>query len=128
MVSGGSSLSWSATWLATTVTVHSSPSTKSLSGLSVKLVGPPLTVAVCAPLVAQAIVNQLPVAFTGSLKVMSIFASSATPVALLAGVVLATVGALSVGTNDPLITISSTPTHSSLLAALVVITRTCTSD
>ncbi len=44
---------------------------------------------------AQAIKNQLPVTFTGSLKVMSIFASSATLVVLLAGVVLATVGAVS---------------------------------
>jgi hypothetical protein len=42
-------------------------------------------------------VNQLPVTFTASLKVMAMFAVGATPAALLVGVVLETLGALSPG-------------------------------
>ena len=52
------------------------------------MTGPPLADAACAPLVAQLIVNQLPVTLTGSLKPITTFASSATPVAPAAGVVV----------------------------------------
>src|SRR4051812_24370395 len=95
IVSGGSLASWSDTRLAVTVTVHVSLAAKSVSGFSVKVVGPPLTVAVWAPLLAQEMLNQLPLTATGSLKVMSMLASSATPAAPLDGIVLATVGAVS---------------------------------
>src|SRR5215208_1909810 len=65
IVSGGSFASWSETCDAVTVTVHVSPVAKFVAGSSVNVVGPPLTVAACEPLVAQAIVNQAPVTFTG---------------------------------------------------------------
>ena len=95
IVSGGSIASWSLTRLASTVTVQLSPSTKSLSGSSVKVVGPPDTVAVCAPLVVQDIVNQLPVTLTASLKVIVTepFGDVLPPGV---GAVLATDGAMSV--------------------------------
>ena len=92
MLSGGSIASWSVTPLACTVTVQDSFSTKSVSGLSVNVVGPPLTVAVWLPLVTQLMSNQVPVTFTGSLKVMSTFAFTATSPAPFAGVVVVTDG------------------------------------
>ena len=66
--SGGSSVSWSVTFAARIVTVHSSFGAKLVAGSSVNVTGPPLAVAVCAPLEAQLIANQLPVTLTGSLK------------------------------------------------------------
>ena len=62
-------------------------------GSSVK-VGPPLTVAGWLPS-GQVIANQAPVTLTGSLKVIVTLLSSATPVALAAGVVAAINGAAS---------------------------------
>ena len=72
------------------MTVQVSSLAKSVSGSSVKLVGPPLDGAVCAPLVAQEIVNQGPVTFTGSLKPIVMSESSATPIAPFAGPVVET--------------------------------------
>src|SRR6266498_6008733 len=95
MLSGGSSVSWSVTWLAITVTVHNSLYAKSVSGSNVKLVGPPLTAAGWLPLVAHKNVNQLPVTSTVSLKLIVILAAMATPIAPFDGVVLATAGAMS---------------------------------
>src|SRR5262249_42441951 len=93
IVSGGSSVSWSVTFAATMVTVQSSFGVKFVPGSSVKLTGPPVAVAVWAPLLAQLIVNQLPVTFTGSLKLTTTLASSATPGARCAGLLGATAGA-----------------------------------
>src|SRR5918996_3041423 len=95
MLSGGSSASWSDTCTADTVTVHVSAKAKSASGSSVNDVGPPVAVAVWPLLEPHEIEYQLPVTSTGSLKVIVMFASRATPVAPLDGVLLATEGALS---------------------------------
>src|SRR6476646_7990371 len=97
MLSGGSEVSWSATFAAKIVTLHDSPSAKSVSGSSVNVVGPPETAAVWVPLDAQEIENHEPETFTGSLKVTVIFASAATPPAPFDGEVEATAGAVSVG-------------------------------
>jgi len=78
----------SVTSVEITVTVQFSLLVKSESGLSVKVVGPPLTDAELKPLLVQVISNQLPLTTTASLKVISMFASMATLVAALAGVVL----------------------------------------
>src|SRR5262245_3617361 len=72
MLSGGSFVSWSVTCAAKIVTVQVSPLVKSTFGLMVKVVGPPVTTVAAGkrvPLVLQTIWNQLPVTFTGSLKV-----------------------------------------------------------
>src|ERR671937_302530 len=95
MLSGGSFVSWSVTLAAKTVTVQVSPWTKSALGSSVKVVGPPLTDAVWPSLVPHEIEYQLPVTSTGSVKVMEMFALTATSVAPFAGEVLATAGAVS---------------------------------
>src|SRR5687768_12116170 len=93
MLSGGSSVSWSVTWLAKTVAVQAWPPAKSASGSSVKVVGPPLATAVWAPLELHAIENQLPVTSTGSLKVIVTFEPSGTLKAPSVGFVEETVGA-----------------------------------
>src|SRR5215203_721615 len=75
MLSGGSFVSWSETWAANTVTVQVSFVAKSTAGLTVKVVGPPVTTVsttLRVPLVVQEIWNQFPVTFTGSLKVIEI--------------------------------------------------------
>src|SRR5205085_1332359 len=95
MLSGGSSVSWSVTEAAITVSVQDSEFAKSTSGSSVKLVGPPLTAAACVPLVAHESVYHEPVTFTGSLKVTATFAFVATPSAPPTGDVVVTDGALS---------------------------------
>src|SRR5919109_783067 len=95
MLSGGSLVSWSVTFPANMVAVPVSLGAKSLSGSGVKVLGPPLVVAVCEPLTKQEIENQLPVTLTGSLNVTLTFASSATSLAPLAGERLATEGAVS---------------------------------
>src|SRR5437762_1286262 len=99
MVSGGSPASWSATWAANTVAVQESLATKSVFGLMVKVVGPPVTTVsetFRVPELAQAIWNQFPVTFTGSLNVTVRFALVATCVAPFTGVVPLTDGAASV--------------------------------
>ena len=63
------------------------------------------------PLVAHAMVNQVPVASTASEKVIVRSALSATPAALSVGVVLATVGAasLAVMSSETVVTAESAP-------------------
>ncbi len=95
MLSGGSMASWSVTCAAMTVTVQDSLFAKSRSGFSVKVVGPPETVAVCAPLEAQLIENHEPATFTASENVIATLAEVATFVAASAGFVDVTVGAAS---------------------------------
>ena len=73
-MSGGSLASWSATSAADTVTVQTSAGAKSVFGLIVNVVGPPVTavsLTLRVPLAEQTIWNQLPVTFTGSVKVTS---------------------------------------------------------
>src|SRR5215208_6559446 len=77
------------------VTVQRSPSTKFASGLSVHVVGPPLTAAVWPPLIEQVMSYQVPVTLTGSLKVIVTFAFTAAPASSSTGVVETTVGAAS---------------------------------
>src|SRR4051812_2708933 len=95
MLSGGSTVSWSVTSAATTVTVQVSPWEKSELGSSVKVVGPPETVAVCAPLALQEIEYHEPVTLTGSLNVIETLEPTSTPEAPLGGTVEATLGATS---------------------------------
>src|SRR5262245_38826005 len=84
-------MSWSTTLAAKTVTVHRSPCAKSTAGSRVK-VGPepPLALAVCVPLDVQAMLNQLPLTDTSSLKVTTMLASRATFAAPFAGETLVT--------------------------------------
>ena len=84
------------TLAALIVSVQVSPPTKSVVGSREKVVGPPLTVAVFAPLTLQFSVNHGSVTLTGSLKVTVTSLFKATSVAPSAGVVLLTVGAASV--------------------------------
>ncbi len=70
--SGGSPASWSVTCVATTVRVQLSPAAKSALGLTLNVVGPPVTAVSTTfqvPLEVQTIVNQLPTTSTGSVKV-----------------------------------------------------------
>src|SRR5690242_14622254 len=95
MLSGGSFVSWSVTCAAKIVVVHVSPAAKSEFGLIVKVVGPPVTTVSATlrvPLVVQTIWNQLPVTFTGSLKVSDRFVLADWFVAPLVGVVAVTDG------------------------------------
>src|SRR6185503_21345278 len=95
MVFGGSTVSTSATFAARTVTVHDSLAANRPAGSSVYVVGPPDDVAVCAPLVAHWIANQSPEIVTGSLKVIVMSLSRATPVAPACGDVVLIDGAAS---------------------------------
>src|SRR6188508_3117619 len=95
MLSGGSLESWSVTCAAMTVTVQVSSWLKSESGFKVKVVGPPETVAECAPLAPQLIVNQVPVTLTGSENVSVMSLPTGTPVAESAGDVTEICGAAS---------------------------------
>jgi hypothetical protein len=72
--------------------VQDSALAKSLSGSSVNVVGPPLAVAVCDPLVEHEIEYQAPVTSTASLNVIEMFALTATSLAPFDGVVLVTLG------------------------------------
>src|SRR5918996_3470977 len=67
IVSGGSVVSRSLPCAAAIVVVHDSSIAKSTSGSSVNVRGPPLAMAVCAPLVVQTISNHEPVTATSSL-------------------------------------------------------------
>src|SRR3954466_2647752 len=103
MVFGGSSASWSATWAAKIVAVQLSPATKSVFGLMVKVVGPPVTTVSATlrvPLVAQTIWNQFPVTFTGSLKVI-VRSAPARVAPPLTGTVAVTEGAVSAVKLNP---------------------------
>ena len=93
-------MSVSVTFAARTVTLQLSFSAKSVAGSSVKVRGPPDTVAWWAPLVVHEIENQSPLVETSSLNVMLMPASRATSAAFGAGVVAVTRGASSVGTSQ----------------------------
>ena len=95
MLSGGSVASWSVTFDAWTLTVQVSFAAKFAVGSRVKVVGPPLAVAGCAPVVPQEMAYQLLVTFTGSLNVIVTLESRATPVVPGAGIDELTVGAAS---------------------------------
>jgi hypothetical protein len=76
--------------------VHVSAFAKSLSGFRTNEEPPPVTAAVCVPLVPHEIVYHPSARSTASLNVMPMFASTATSVAPSAGVWLVTVGGASV--------------------------------
>ena len=78
MLSGGSLESTSLTWFARTTNVQISPWIKSLSGLTVKVVGPPVNTAVWLPLNLQESVYHALVTLTGSVKVTLTFVSVGT--------------------------------------------------
>src|SRR5436190_146752 len=94
MLSGGSFVSLSLTCAASTVMLHDSLAVKSVVGLSVHVVGPPLSANVCEPEVPQEIVNDEAVTLTGSLNVTvrSVSGCANEP---FVGVVAVTVGAAS---------------------------------
>src|SRR5438093_4436312 len=97
MLSGGSPLSTSVMPLARTVTVQVVDAGRSKVGSSVIVEpGEPVTPYACGEPLGHSIVNELPPAFTGSLKLTVMLPFAATPVAPFAGLVLETVGALSV--------------------------------
>src|SRR3989442_726559 len=95
MLFGGSTVSWSVTSDASTVTVQLSENEKSDVGSSVNVVGPPLWAAVCEPLVMHTIVNQVLETFTGSLNVTVMVVLKPTPTAPSSGEVAVTAGAVS---------------------------------
>src|SRR5262245_5451914 len=79
MVSGGSTVSTSLTWFATTMTEQSVPSGRSASGFSViDEPGEPLSVNAVGVPVGHASVNAPAEAVTGSLKVTMMFVFTAT--------------------------------------------------
>ena len=83
--------------LASTVTVQVVAAGRSELGSSVIVEVPePLTENACAEPLGHSSVNELALAFTGSLKVTVMSPLALTPVAAFAGLVLETVGALSV--------------------------------
>src|SRR5687768_17289061 len=92
MVSGGSFVSWSVTWVENTVTVHVSALLKSTSGSRLKVCGPAVTVAACAPLAEQLIENHAPDTLTSSPNAMVTLLFSATAPVPSAGVVDETAG------------------------------------
>src|ERR1041384_1366594 len=99
MLSGGSLPCGSETCAAKTVTVTNSPGAKSVFGLIVNVVGPPVTTVSATffvPLVAPTSWNQLPVTLTGSLNVMLTLVLLACWVAPLVGVVEVTLGGASI--------------------------------
>src|SRR2546423_183959 len=107
MLSGGSTEATSLIWFAITFTVQSVAwgtvtvqvvaAGRSESGLIVIVDVPePLTAKVCGLPLGHSTLNELVLTFTGSLKVTVMLLLGFTPVALLAGLVLETVGALSV--------------------------------
>src|SRR5947208_3064560 len=97
MLSGGSTESVSLIPLASTVTVQLVPSGKSAVGSSVIVQVPePLTPKASDEPLGHSIVNELVLAFTGSLNETVTLVLGFTSVAPPAGLVLVTVGALSV--------------------------------
>jgi hypothetical protein len=100
MASGGSTVSASVTWLATTRSVHAVLTGRSVDGARVNVVAGLAVRFVSGTGVpaGHASTNAPAPAFTGSLNVTVRLASTATPVAFAAGVVLETVGAASTRT------------------------------
>src|SRR2546423_11416600 len=101
MLWGGSIAAASLIPLASTVTVQTAPFGRLEVGSSVIVEpGEPLTLKASGVPVGHSIVNELPVAVTGSLNVTSMFAVFATSVAPSAGDVLVTDGAASCVVNE----------------------------
>src|SRR5205085_2485957 len=97
MLSGGSPVSTSLIPPARAVTVQVVAAGSSKLGSSVIVEVPePLTPNPSGVPLGHSTVNELPPAFTGSLNVSVMLLLGLTPVALFAGLVLETVGALSV--------------------------------
>src|SRR5437667_106388 len=97
MLSGGSTESTSLIWFAITFTEQVVAAGRSVVGSSVIVDVPePLTPKLWGEPLGHSIVNELPLAFTGSLKLTVTLLLGLTPVAPFAGLVLVTVGALSV--------------------------------
>src|SRR5439155_1285648 len=95
MLSGGSTESTSLIWFAITFTEQTVPSGRSLVGSSViEEPGEPLTVKLLGVPVGRTSEEEVQLAVTGSLKLTTLL--GLTAVALFAGLVLVTVGALSV--------------------------------
>src|SRR5918911_1743588 len=95
--SGGSMGSTSVISLASTVTVQEvAPGRSAVGSIVIVEVPEPLTEKAWALPLGHSSVNELALAFTGSLKVTVMFPLAFTPVAEFAGLVLETVGALSV--------------------------------
>src|SRR5262249_2482599 len=90
--SGGSALSASGTWAAARVTVQLDVAGRFAFGVSV-IVLVPLPPSEYGWAAGQAMVNELVVTSTGSLKVTVMVALTATSVALFTGLVVVTVGA-----------------------------------
>src|SRR3989440_1257769 len=126
MWSGGSTESTSLIWLAITFTVQVVPSGRLLVGSSViDEPGEPLTEKLSGVPVGHSIVNELPDAVTGSLKLTTTFVFTATWSAASAGEVLETVGAASCVANEKLEFAAgwsggSPPSTSLMLAATAV--------
>src|SRR2546429_363666 len=103
MLLGGAIASRSRIPLGSTVTVQTAPFGRLEVGSSVIVEpGEPLGVKLSGVPVGHSIVNELPVAVTGSLKLMSMFVLRATSVAPSAGLVLVTLGAASCVANEKL--------------------------
>src|SRR5436190_209759 len=97
MLSGGSTASTSLIWFATTFTAQVVPAGRSTVGSSVICEPPePVTPYACGEPLGHSMVNELPPAFTASLNVITMLLLGFTAVAPFAGVVVDTVGALSV--------------------------------
>src|SRR5436190_1040519 len=97
MWSGGSTASTSLIWFAIKVGGETVRAGRLLVGSSViDEKGEPLTPKLWGEPLGHSIVNELPLAFTGSLKLTVMLLLGSTAVAPLAGLVLVTVGALSV--------------------------------
>src|SRR4051812_36535337 len=75
------------------VTVITSLSAKLIGGLSVKLVGPPVTEAATVPVVPLLMENHCPATVTGALKLIVMLVDADTSVAFAVGLTDAIVGA-----------------------------------
>src|SRR5215212_6703736 len=103
MLSGGSTVSTSATWPLTTVTVQTAADGRLALGSSVTAEpGEPETANALGVAVGHSSVNELPVAVTYSLKLTTMLPPCATSTAPFAGLVLETEGASSCVVNEKL--------------------------
>ena len=123
IVSGGSSASVSVTPWSSTVTVQVSPAAKSVSGSSVYARTAPESANVWAPLVAHEIENDAADTVTGSLNVMPTFAVGRHAGGAVRPVSCSRRTARCPAVGPAVTEMSSTPTHSSLPVALLVMTR-----
>src|SRR5205085_6960736 len=127
MLSGGSTVSVSLIWLATTLTVQTVPAGRVADGVRVNVVaGDEVCEKLSGVPVGHAVVNALLVAVTDSLKAMSMVVSRATSVAPSAGDVLLTVGAVSCVVNENIVSEAGwsggSPVSTSLIFAAIAVT------